>query len=103
MTVESNDAIAIASLNDWLKKSRASFSTNENQNQHQWNFLRATFFFHALTKLQLLAMNPDWFIALFGLVLITWGVVALSPQLRGSCKKRLTNKLEIGCFIKHNP
>ena len=32
MTVESNYVIAIATLSDWLK-SRASFLTNENQNQ----------------------------------------------------------------------
>ena len=37
MTVGSNYAIAIAiaTLNDWLK-SNASFSTNEKQNQNQW-------------------------------------------------------------------
>ena len=35
MTVESNYVIAIATLSDWLKKTRASFSTNEKQNQYQ--------------------------------------------------------------------
>ena len=33
MTVESNYMIAIATLSDWLKKTRASFSANEKQNQ----------------------------------------------------------------------
>ena len=33
MTVESNDVIAIATLSDWLKKTRACFSTNDTQNQ----------------------------------------------------------------------
>ena len=35
MTVESNYVIAIGMLTDWLKKSRASFSTNEKQKQNQ--------------------------------------------------------------------
>ena len=35
MTVESNYVVAIGTLSDWLKKTRASFSTNENQNQNQ--------------------------------------------------------------------
>ena len=34
MTVEGNYVIAIATLGDWLK-TRASFSTNEKQNQNQ--------------------------------------------------------------------
>ena len=38
MTVESNYVIAIATLNDWLKRhaqTRASFSANEKQNENQ--------------------------------------------------------------------
>ena len=35
MTVESNYVIAIDKLSDWLKNTRASFSTNEKQNQNQ--------------------------------------------------------------------
>ena len=42
MTVESNYVIVIATLSDWLK-SRASFSTNEKQNQHQSHNVRAIF------------------------------------------------------------
>ena len=43
MTVESNYAVAIATLGDWLKKSRASFSTNKKQNQNQSHLVRAIF------------------------------------------------------------
>ena len=42
MTVESNYVIAIATLNDWLK-SRASFSTNEKQNQNHQHHVRVIF------------------------------------------------------------
>ena len=44
MTVESNYVIAIASLSDWLKRaSRASFATNEYQNQNQSHHVRVIF------------------------------------------------------------
>ena len=44
MTVESNYAIAIATLSDWLKNSAAaSFSTNEKQNQNQSRLVRVIF------------------------------------------------------------
>ena len=42
MTVESNYVIAIATLSDCLK-SRASFSTNEKQNQNQSHHVRVIF------------------------------------------------------------
>ena len=35
MTTESCYAIATATLRDWLKKSSATFSTNQKQNQEQ--------------------------------------------------------------------
>lgn len=44
-------------------------TTNENKNQTPIAF-RARIFFHPLTKLQEVAKNPDWFIALYALVLI---------------------------------
>ena len=43
MTVESNYVIAIDKLSDWLKNTRASFSTNENQNQNQSHHVRVIF------------------------------------------------------------
>ena len=43
MTVESNYVVAIATLSDWLKKTRASFSTNENQNQNKSRHVRVIF------------------------------------------------------------
>ena len=43
MTVESNYEIAIATLSDWLKKTRASFSTNERQNQNQSHQVQVIF------------------------------------------------------------
>ena len=43
MTVESKCVIAIAALSDWLKKTRASISTNENQNQNQSHHVRVIF------------------------------------------------------------
>ena len=43
MTVESSYALAIATLSDWLNKSRASLSTNETENQNQSRLTRAIF------------------------------------------------------------
>ena len=43
MTVESNYVVAIATLSDWLKKTRASFSANENQNQNKSRHVRVIF------------------------------------------------------------
>ena len=70
MTVESNYVIAIATLSDWLKR-RASFSTNEKQNQNQSHLVRVNFS-RALGELQVIARNSDWFIALFAPVVIGW-------------------------------
>jgi len=55
----------------WLAKtSLVTFSTNENQNQNQahWPMASRRDFSRALNKLQLIARNSDWFIALFVLV-----------------------------------
>ena len=44
MTVESNYMIAYATLSDWLlKKTGASFSTNETQNQNHSHHERVIF------------------------------------------------------------
>ena len=65
VTVESHCAIAIVTLKDWLKKSRASFSTNDNQNQNQLHLACACDFCRALSKLNVIGGNSDWFIGLF--------------------------------------
>ena len=46
-------------------KSRASFSTNRRQNENQLRY-----FSRIVNKLQVIARNFDWFIALFALVVI---------------------------------
>ena len=68
MTVESNYVIAIATLDDWLKR-RASFSTNEKQNQKQKAPCTRDFSC-PLSEFQVIARNCDWFIALFAPVVI---------------------------------
>ena len=42
MTLETNHAIVIAALSDWLKN-LASFSSYEKQNKNQTHLVRATF------------------------------------------------------------
>ena len=65
MTVESHYVVAIVTLCDWLKISRQFFnqSAYEKQNQNR-----------ALSKLQAIARNSDWFITLFTFVffVIAW-------------------------------
>ena len=43
MTVESKYVIAIATFSDWLKKTRASFSTNDKQKHNQLHLVRVIF------------------------------------------------------------
>ena len=59
MTVESN--YTIATLKDWLKKSRARNSSNEKQTKNQSQFVRAI----ASGKIPVTASNYDWVIAQF--------------------------------------
>ena len=60
--LNSNKRIVIATLCDRLKKSHASFSTNENQNQSH----HVRVIFPALwAKLQVIGKNCDWFVSLF--------------------------------------
>ena len=71
MTVESNYVIAIATLNDWLKRLAPVFQPTEEANPK----LIAPFtrdFSRALSdlKFQITARNCDWFIALFAPVVI---------------------------------
>ena len=72
MTVEGDYAIAIAALSDWLKISRQFFN--------QWEAKPiapcSRDFFRTLSKLQVIARNSDWFIALFApVVIIKRGVI----------------------------
>ena len=46
------------------------FSTNEKQNQNQWQLACGRDFSRALSKLQVIASDSDWFIALFSFVVI---------------------------------
>jgi len=43
MTVESNYVIAIDKVSDWLKNTRASFSTNQNKIKKQSHHVRVIF------------------------------------------------------------
>ena len=64
MTVESKYVIAIATLSDWLKKTRASFSKTQPIAPCTRDFSRAS------SELQVIARNCDWFMALFVRVVI---------------------------------
>ena len=61
MTVESNYVIAIATLNDWLKRLAPVFQPIAPCTRD---------FSRALSELQVIARNCDWFIALFVPVVI---------------------------------
>ena len=68
MTVESNYAIAIATLSDWFKNLAPVYQpmkskTKTNRNSHAR-------FSRALSKLHGITTNLDWFIALFALAVI---------------------------------
>ena len=68
MTVESNYVIAIATLNDWLKRLAPVFSQLEAKPKP---IMPCTHdFSRALSKFQIIARNCDWFIALFAPVVI---------------------------------
>ena len=69
MTVESNYVIAIATRSDWLKRLAPVFSANEQQNQKPIAPCTRDCS-RALSKLQVIARNCDWFIPLFVPVVI---------------------------------
>ena len=67
MTVESNNAIAIGALSDWLKSLTPVFRPIRSKNKT----IRTLYadFSRALTELQVIARNSDWFIALYAVVI----------------------------------
>ena len=70
MIVESNYAIAIATPSDWLKKLAPVFQKNQWEVKPKSVAPRTRDFSRALSKLQIIARNCDWFIALFVPVVI---------------------------------
>ena len=73
MTIESNNAIAIATVSDWLQNLAPIFSSNEKRliAPCTRNFSRPlTRSYSRLLKLQVIAWSSDWFIALFAFVVI---------------------------------
>ena len=68
MTVESNSVIAIATLSDWLKRPAPVFQPVRSKTKAIAACTRD--FSRALSELQLIARNCDWFIALTAPVLI---------------------------------
>ena len=85
MTVESNYVIAIATLSDWLK-TRASFSTNEKQNQNHSHHVRVIFPALRASYRSLLGIV----IGSSRCLLLLWlvGVIALVLVLRQSFENR---------------
>ena len=65
MTVERNYAIATATLCDWPKNLAPVFKAIRSEAKTNRDFSRA------LSKIQLIDRNSDWFIALFVTVVIS--------------------------------
>ena len=68
MTVESNYVIAIATLSDWLKRLAPIFQPMRSKTKQIAPCTRN--FSRALSELQVIARNCDWFIALSAPVVI---------------------------------
>ena len=68
MTVESNYATAIATPNDWLRRLAPVFQPMRSKTKT--NPAMYACFFPRLSKLQIIARNCDWFIALSAPVVI---------------------------------
>ena len=68
MTVESNYAIAIGTLSDWLKRLAPVFQPMRSTTKT--NPPRTRDFSRDLSELQIIARNCDWFIVLFVPVVI---------------------------------
>ena len=69
MTVESNYVIAIATLSDWLKRLPPVFQPMRSAKPRPIAPCTRDFS-RALSELQVIARNCDWFIALFAPVVI---------------------------------
>ena len=69
MTIESNDAIAIATLSDWLKTLAPTFQPMRSNTKTNGACTR-DFFPHFEGSLQVISRNSDWFMALFALAVI---------------------------------
>ena len=69
MTVESNDAVTISRLTDWLQNFAPIFQPTRSRIETN-RTLYACFQSRAMSKLQIIARNCHWFIALFGPVVI---------------------------------
>ena len=67
MTAESNHVIAIATLSDWLKNLEPVFHPMRSETK---TAVCTRDFSRALSKLQVMTRNSDWFIALFAPVVI---------------------------------
>ena len=70
MKVESNYAIAIATLSDWLKRLAPVFQPMRSKNKTSCT--PYAFFFRALSELQIIARNCDWLIVPFVPVVSDW-------------------------------
>ena len=68
MTVESNYAIAIATLSDWVK--RLAPVIQPMRSKTKTNHHRTRDFSRALSEWQIIARSCDWFIVLFVPVVI---------------------------------
>ena len=69
MTVDSNYVIAIATLSDWLKRLAPVFQPIRSKAKTN-RTICTRHFSRALSELQVIARNCDWFIALFAPIVI---------------------------------
>ena len=75
MTVESNYVIGVTTLSDWLKRLPPVFQPMRGKPKPIAPCTRD--FSRALSELQVIARNCDWFIALFAPVVIGRSNIAL--------------------------
>ena len=86
MSVENNYTIAIDTPIDWPKNLAPVFSTNEEQNQKQSQLVSRRNFSCALSRLQVIARNSDWFIGCFASVFDWPGYFGFGSSA-GICKR----------------
>ena len=72
MTIESNYAITALSECDWLKNLAPLFQPMESKTKTNRTLYACSDFPRALSKLQVIARNFDWFIPLFAPFVIGW-------------------------------